>query len=348
MKLLTTDNLKQIGLISLILILGISIFNKFSVFIPGALAAITMYVLLRQYYLKLTEERSWKKWFVATLFIIGAIVIFALPLFFLFQAIIPKISTALNQSDKIQEGIDTLTKNIREMGVPIDTDSKTLSNIIKNVTTSIPVVLGATANLLTNAVLAFFFLYFMLVQSKQMEKAILSFMPLKESNVDDIWGATRVVVKANAIGIPVLAICQGIVAIIGYNIFGVESYIFLGMLTGLFSIVPVVGCAIVWVPVCVNLAATGNTGAALGLAIYSFVITGGIDNVLRFTILKKLGDVHPIVTTIGIIIGVPMFGFMGFIFGPLLVSYFLLLVKIYRVEFSKDVSPGELKKPQRK
>ena len=74
--------------------------------------------------------------------------------------------------------------------------------------------------------------------------------------------------------------------------------------------------------------------SAIWLAVYSFVVTGGVDNVLRFTILDKIGDVHPIITTIGIIIGVPMFGFMGFIFGPLLVSYLLLLVKIYRVEFT--------------
>ena len=108
---------------------------------------------------------------------------------------------------------------------------------------------------------------------------------------------------------------------------------------------PIVGCALVWAPVCVYLAVQGDTGQALGLALYSFIITGGIDNVLRFTILKKLGDVHPIVTTIGIIVGVPMFGFMGFIFGPLLVSYLLVLIKIYRVEFAADqsviVTPGE-------
>ena len=138
------------------------------------------------------------------------------------------------------------------------------------------------------------------------------------------------------LGIPVLAASQGLVAVLGYKIFGVDSYVLLGMLTGVFSIVPVVGCAIVWVPVCAYLGSTGHTTAAIGLAIYSFIITGGIDNVLRFTILKKLGDVHPIVTTIGIIVGVPMFGFMGFIFGPLLVSYLLLLIKIYRVEFATE------------
>jgi predicted PurR-regulated permease PerM len=55
---------------------------------------------------------------------------------------------------------------------------------------------------------------------------------------------------------------------------------------------------------------------------------------LRFTLLKRLGDVHPIITVLGIIVGVPIFGFMGLIFGPLLVSYLLVLIRIYLVEFS--------------
>jgi predicted PurR-regulated permease PerM len=98
--------------------------------------------------------------------------------------------------------------------------------------------------------------------------------------------------------------------------------------------VPIIGTAVVWVPLCIYLYAIGNSAQATGLLLYSIVITGSVDNILRFTILKKLGDVHPIITALGIIVGIPLFGFMGFIFGPLLISYLLLLVKIYRVEFS--------------
>jgi predicted PurR-regulated permease PerM len=54
---------------------------------------------------------------------------------------------------------------------------------------------------------------------------------------------------------------------------------------------------------------------------------------MRFTLLRKLGDVHPVITVLGVMVGVPLFGFMGLIFGPLLLSYMLLLIRIYRVEF---------------
>ncbi|HUZ58794.1 MAG TPA: hypothetical protein VMU83_08430 [Hanamia sp.] len=54
----------------------------------------------------------------------------------------------------------------------------------------------------------------------------------------------------------------------------------------------------------------------------------------RITILRKIGDVHPLITIFGVIVGISIFGFIGLIFGPLLISYFIVLVKIYRNEFN--------------
>ena len=66
---------------------------------------------------------------------------------------------------------------------------------------------------------------------------------------------------------------------------------------------------------------------------FGFGVIGTVDNVLRFTLLKKLGNVHPLTTVFGVIIGLNLFGFIGLIFGPLLISLFMLLLKIYSSEF---------------
>lgn len=335
MQLLNTNNLKQIALLSLIVVLGLSILKYFTVFVPSVLAAATMYILIRHWYIVLVTKRKWKKWVAATFFIVSALILIVIPIFFLFQAMAPTLNRILSETANLQKILATLSANLREAGIPVNLNTAQVNNIIEKITTIAPSVLGATANMLTNTVLAFFFLYFMMVQGKEMEHSIKDFLPLKHENVDDIWRSTRLMVFANAIGIPVLAVSQGIVATVGYWIFGVESFLFWGVLTGVFSIVPIVGCALIWAPLCIYMTIEGDTANAIWLAVYSFIVTGGVDNVLRFTILDKLGDVHPIITTIGIIIGVPMFGFMGFIFGPLLVSYLLLLIKIYRVEFTE-------------
>jgi predicted PurR-regulated permease PerM len=88
--------------------------------------------------------------------------------------------------------------------------------------------------------------------------------------------------------------------------------------------------------------AIGETWQATWLLIYSIVVTGNIDYIARVTFLKKFGNVHPVITILGVIVGLGLFGFVGLIFGPLLLSYIVLLFKIYMNEFIDIHSSQEL------
>ncbi len=101
----------------------------------------------------------------------------------------------------------------------------------------------------------------------------------------------------------------------------------------MFAFFPIVGTTLIWAPLVVFLFSQGNTGQGIGLLIYSLLVTGNVDYLARVTLMKRLGDVHPMVTVLGVIVGLSLFGFWGFIFGPLLISYFMLLFKIYTNEF---------------
>ena len=82
--------------------------------------------------------------------------------------------------------------------------------------------------------------------------------------------------------------------------------------------------------------ASGNNLQAVGIAIYGLVVVGSTDNLIRLYVLERLANVHPLVTLIGVIVGVPLFGFIGLIFGPLLISLLLLIVKIYKHEYGDE------------
>ncbi len=334
MNIINSDNLKQYLLIALIVVLGITLGKQLYEFFPGLLGAVTLYILMRQYFFRLTVIKSWKKWVAATVFILGSIILFVVPVVIMIQILLPRLAEFTSDPAKLSSMLDVLTQKLKHISPMLDISPEQIDSLTQNITSSLPTVLSATLNMVTNAVLAFFILYFMLVDGRKMEYTIQKYLPLQDTNIDNVWNATRVMVVSNAIGIPVLAACQAVVAMLGYWIFGIESYILWGVLTGIFSLVPIIGTAVIWVPLCIYLFATGQSGAGAGLLFYSLLVTGSIDNILRFTILKKLGDVHPIITALGIIVGIPLFGFMGFIFGPLLISYFLLLIKIYRVEFA--------------
>jgi predicted PurR-regulated permease PerM len=104
-------------------------------------------------------------------------------------------------------------------------------------------------------------------------------------------------------------------------------------MTGIFAFFPFVGIMIVWVPLVIYLYSINENFTATGLAIYSTFITGNVDYLARFGLLKKIGNIHPMITVLGVIVGLKLFGFMGLIFGPLLISYFVVLIKIYVNEF---------------
>ena len=180
----------------------------------------------------------------------------------------------------------------------------------------------------------FFLLYYMLMNGAQLERVLSRVTPLQKDSLNALAKETRSMVRANAIGIPVISIIQGFTAAIGYWIFGVKEPVLWGFLTGIFAFFPLVGTMLVWVPLVLLLVSQGNSGMAIGLGLYSLLVTGNVDYVARMGLMKKMGDVHPLVTVFGVIVGLKLFGFIGLIFGPLLISYFVILIKIYSQEFS--------------
>ncbi|HMX36761.1 MAG TPA: AI-2E family transporter [Ferruginibacter sp.] len=335
------NRLRQIILLLVIVLLAILLLNQLFVFLPGFLGAITLYILLRNSFTYLTIRKRWRKTGTAVLFILGSLVIIALPLYFSIRLISSELSILLNNSAELVADARLVGQKIYELtGVQLMTDENILT-FQKQAATIIPSLLNSSASILSNFAVMFFLLYFMLVNGREIEKFLDRFIPLKEENIDMLSQETRNMIRANAIGIPVLAIIQGVVATIGYWIFGVKDFALWGFLTGVFSMVPIVGSALIWAPLCIYLFAIDKTGKAIGLLLYAALLISNIDYVVRLTLLRKFMDVHPVITVFGVIVGLGLFGFWGVIFGPLLISYFVILIRIYMNEFGKPAGSSQ-------
>src|SRR5690606_14508880 len=206
---------------------------------------------------------------------------------------------------------------------------------------------SSTFNTLSIVLSMFFMLYFMLEKPRLFERLIGSATPLKKANINLIAEKFRKLVIANAVGIPVVALGQGIVAMVGYYIFGAPSPMLLFGLTAVTSMIPIVGGAMVYVPVGIFMIAEGDTTCGVGLVMYCMIVVGLTDNILRFTLLNRLENILPLITVFGVIMEMNLFGFMGLILGPILVSMTVLLIQVYRDEFSDDDTP-ELELPEPK
>lgn len=328
------DKLRQVILLGIVILIGILLLEHFYVFLPGILGAITLYIVSSGSYQYLTEKKRWKKSWTALLYLLGFVVIICLPVYLAVVMLVPKLVEFFNNPVQLMIAVKSLSEKV-EKAINIQLyNPETLQNTLRQLANNIPALVTGTFNFVTNLLLMFFILYYMLVNSRGIEDFLTDLLPLKQSNRDLLAKETEMMIRANAIGIPLMAVIQGIVSILGYYIFGVHQIGVWAFLTGVASLIPLVGTAIVWIPIVIYLFATGQTFNAIGLGIYSLLITGNVDYVARITLLKKIGDVHPVITIIGVIVGLSMFGFWGLIFGPLLISYFIVLLKIYRNEFA--------------
>jgi len=167
-----------------------------------------------------------------------------------------------------------------------------------------------------------------------MEAGLYDSVPLKDENILMLRKDLNGMVLSNAIGIPLIAIAQGVVAVIGYIIIGVEQPWFWFVVTCIAAMLPVVGAALAYIPIGILFFAQGDQTRGIILLLFGFLIIGTTDNLFRFWLQKKLGDVHPLITAFGVIIGVNLFGFIGLVFGPILISLFLLMIKVYVNEFT--------------
>lgn len=331
------ERLRQVFVLVLIIVIATLLVLEMGIFIPGLLGGFTLYILSRSLYYQLIFKKKWHKGRTAILFMLGYIVIIALPVYFSITLISPKINSIAENQDKIVEGIQSIAAKIKERtGISL-LSADSVKSISAKVSSFIPKVLNSTANVLTNLIMMFFLFYYLLVNGREVERYLGKIIPLKPTNINILASETKMMVKANALGIPIICIIQGAFASLGYWIFGVEDWGLWGFVTGVFAFFPLVGTMIIWVPLVAYMFSQGLNWPAIGLMIYSIIVTGNVDYIARLSLMKRMGDVHPMITVLGVIVGLNLFGFIGLIFGPLLVSYFIILVKIYINEFGEDV-----------
>lgn len=331
--IISQNRVRQVFFIFVILLLGLLLFLELYSFLPALLGAITIYILLHKWMFYLTEKKNWRKGGTALLLMLFSFIVILMPVGLLVNMLSSKISYAVQHSDELVEALKKVVNNIETRFDVTLTSEENINKLGGTIAQSLPGILGATFNTLTTIFFMYFILYFMLVNGRYMENSLYEHVPLKDTNVNRLGKEIHMMVISNAIGIPLIAFVQGLIGLVGYLIIGVREPFFWFGVTCIAAMLPVVGAALAYVPLAIIFFANDQTGQGVAMLIFGFGVIGTIDNVLRFTLLKKLGNVHPLTTVFGVIIGLKVFGFIGLIFGPLLISLFMLLLKIYSSEF---------------
>jgi predicted PurR-regulated permease PerM len=329
------NTIRQILFLLILIIIAFVISSEMYFLLGAFLGAVTLYVLLRNLMFKLVIEYKWKKWLTALSLILASIIIIVLPSIWLIRISIEQIKPLIDNPSLINNALTTIHDYLLEKYKIDILNAENISKLNAQVMPFVQDTIGNTLSALGNVVMMYVLLYFMLVGSNDIERWLRNHVPFKNSNVVIVISEFRKTVYSNAIGIPMVAVAQGLVGLIGYWIFGVEKFILMGLLTGICSVIPVVGSLAIYLPLAIFQIAIGEPFNGVAILLWGFILIGSVDNIARFMIQKKLANVHPLITIFGVIIGINLFGFLGIIFGPLLLSMFVLLVRVYIDEFGK-------------
>ncbi len=277
---------------------------------------------------------------IITIFLV--ILICILPLWFVGQLLFNEIVEVYNKF-RLGELIFSKAEIFSRLPVLLQNILTSLSNdlnaIVSKLTGSafdlVSSLLSNLASFFLSLFLLIFILFFFLRDGEKIKQMFREISPLSDVYDQTLFDKLETAVSGVVKGSFLIALIQGVVATLGYLIFGVPQPILWGAFTVLAALVPTVGTTLAWFPAVLFLLFTGHTGAAIGMAIWGSVAVGLIDNVVSPKIVGSKMQMHPLLVLLSILGGIKLFGFLGFLFGPIIMAVFVTLLEIYR----KDLKP---------
>ncbi|MFL5374222.1 MAG: AI-2E family transporter [Myxococcales bacterium] len=212
-----------------------------------------------------------------------------------------------------------------------------ITRVSEEIRTAAPELLASSGRAAFHTVVMLIALYFLLLEGRVLIEWLGTVSPLQARQTHELLTEFRKVSNASVVGSVVSALGQGILTAIGFAITGVPHALFFGLLTAIASFVPVVGTAIVWVPAVLLLGATGHMTGAIVLAAWCLVFVIGGEHVGKPLLLRGQVEMHTGLVFLSLLGGLEVFGLLGIIIGPLIVSFFLALMRMYRRDFQRVV-----------
>lgn len=321
---------KQRQNINLVIIIALGVLIAYSLqdIFSAILSTLVLYTIFRPIYIHLAEVKNWNKRLVAILIIAISVVLIVLPFYALSSMVISKISE-LRHNEIFFKNLLVKLQHLLPFEVNEHLIQEGLNRIGNWATQLFPSLISSAVNIVLSLLVVYFLLYFMLIERKQFEASLVKYAPFREQNALRFGNEMKNTTFANVLGQGLICLVQGSLVSLSFYVLGYQDPMFWGVITAFISFIPILGPPVVFVPAAILQIVNGHNFEGWAMLAFGFIVVINIDNVLRFVIAKKVGNIHPIITVIGVIIGIPLFGILGLVFGPLLLSYFILLIKIY-------------------
>ena len=338
-------NVKMALALLIIIVLTVVIGYAILPYLNYFFGAFILYIIFEPLYHLIVRKTPINRQIASVLVIIISIFVVLVPLYFLLNTIIGEIQQLLlNQASiiaSIQSGGQSLTVYLLKLDLPIEDLQSTLEQKLMDIGSQTfnytsKFILGSIQSLSEQAIglfIMFFLLYYLFTEEESnFVRKIYAAVPFNAENTITLVEEFRRIVRTTLISTGAIALLQGALLTITFLIFNIRGAFLWGALAAIFSFLPVLGVPLIWVPAAIiQLLLKDYTAGIAIIAVGIFISV--IDNFLRPIIQNRVGELHPLLSLLGIVIGVPLFGLIGIVIGPLLLSYFILTVKMFSKEY---------------
>jgi predicted PurR-regulated permease PerM len=307
-----------------------------------------LYAIFKPLYHFLLKRTRLNRQIVAVLVIVISVFLILIPFYILLSLVIGEIQQILLNRESIiasiQSGSQLFSRFFSRLDINGTFEASLEERIMDLVTQAInslsPLVLGSIQSISQRVIgllIMYFLLYYLLTgeESDFMHRLFLA-IPFNTNNTIILLDEFRNIVWTTLIASGAIAIIEGGILTASFLIFGIQGAFLWGSIAAVLSFLPIVGTPMIWVPATIIQLLQQDYTAGIGILATGIFITMADNSLFRPVIQKKVGEIHPFQSLLGIIIGVSLFGLVGIIIGPLLLAYFYLTVKMFSEEYLSD------------
>jgi predicted PurR-regulated permease PerM len=318
----------------LISALGLGLVYALWPFITGLTGALVLYVVFSPLYRALIRSGARPGITAGIVVLVGLLLVVGPGISF--------IGLLANQAQDMARGVlsSPLLARLRELRLgPYDIGAQIEqlgSQIVSWAGSSALSVVGTATRVGIQLTIAFFGLFYLLVAPAGVWPGIRPFIPFSAKNAELLRTRFRDVTFSTIIGTGLTATVQGLFVGLAFAAAGLANPVFWGVVTIIVAILPIVGSGLIWGPGAASLALQGQYGWAIAMVIWGILVVGNVDNVIRPYVFRRWARIHPFITVIGAFAGINWFGLLGLLIGPLAISYFFELIRMYRAEYLEE------------
>jgi len=320
------DNKEELKRYFLLAVIFLLLFLSFKIIQPYLIVLISAFILsylILPLYLALNKKLNKK--FSAVLCILIILIAVLLPLGGIVGGIINQTHGLTNDKKVISFINDIeLLPILNKLNVDLDSLFEKGTSLAVSLLSS---ALSYIPSLIISLIVLIFGIYYILINYENLSMELKSYLPFQDKNqiAEEIDKSTKGIIYGSFL----IAVIEFVIAVIGFFLSGVDSYLLLPLIIFFFAFIPGLGPTLVWVPLAIYFAYTGNWFAFTGVIITGIILSVGVDTILKTKILGEKSKINPFIMLLGILGGISFFGIFGFIIGPLILIYSLKILSEY-------------------